>query len=212
MTIHEFEKEPAFRVFEIYIAVLAHFKKGKYNIFEKKAKILKKNLKEDFEKKKYFFHCLKIWNKYKKESDIIKLFFFNYLYNDDFWLGNVDFSLYIKETGKYKKLYYLYGKDLDFVIKNTTFDNINKVFYPTKEFEYSEFFNFYENEDISIETLIITNILTKFLDRIYDKKRDFIFEEEYRKVKYYEEFFIRYNTIKSEKYKKLFISKIITTK
>ena len=47
----------------------------------------------------------------------------------------------------------------------------------------------YEEGLVKLETLIILNLMTKFLDIAYENgTNDFIFESEYKKIKKYEKF------------------------
>jgi len=202
LTISESEVATAYLVYEKYIAIKNHFEK-KYNYFKYNGRILKHHTSalDKFKKSKNYYPSRRVWFAHKDLEEIEKLFIFNYIENQSFWIGSVDEKIFNKTLGRYNKLDYHFINDLKILFSTDDFKNVFNI---SDDYQESRAFYLYTTDKISIETIIICNFITKFLNKLYTKTDDFIFKEKYEMINKYKDFFIKYNKIPLKNYKEIF--------
>lgn len=164
-------------IYRKYLGVKQYFH-GNFDYFKYNGFVNAK-LASNLETKKEFWVCAKLYKSYKLD-DIEKLFVLNLWDNPNCWLGDLDEKLY-KSFDKYvQSRYYLFSEEIKPIFRDSDY---NSRFNHSEEFKYTEIYSMYKAKKISKESLLILNMTTKFLDKIYKKHNDFIFEPEYNSLK-----------------------------
>lgn len=156
----------AFEVYSTYVALKTHFSRKTYDYFKykgtTKVSIEKYNSRPD----KYFFE--KLSQKYKKE-EIIEYFVSNFLVNSNFHIIQMNDSNYLEWQRKSQSFSYLFSNDIDIILNRCT--TINECM-QCKNYSHSEIIKLFLGGRIMLETLIMLNRLTKFVDRYDDLLSD----------------------------------------
>lgn len=133
------------------------------------------------ESKQDFYRCLGLYRKYHNLNDIEHLLVLNVWNDKTAWIGAINHDLF-KDYKKWNESQnYFFNQE----IKNTIFvDNkYNERFNSSESYKHSEIFYFYKTRKLSIFSLCLINIITKFLDKIFIKHNDFVFEDDYKQIK-----------------------------
>lgn len=186
-------------IYSKYLAIRKHFEDD-YDCWKYNLKVNSRFL-NGFEKKRDFYICVGLYNKYKKIESIEKLLVLNLVKNNKCWLGALNHNLLKEYETFLQSSEYLFLQQIKPIFKD---QNYNKKFNTSSEYPYSYIFNLYEKKLVNLETLIILNKMTGFLDLAYEKnKSDFIFEPEYKNIKKYQKFLEKWEDFDILRYKKI---------
>lgn len=174
-------------IYRKYLAVKQYFN-GNFDYFKYNGLTAKK-MADNLETKKEFWVCAKLYKKYKLE-EIERLFVVNAFNNDKFWLGDINYQLYIDFEKYIQSNLYVFKDEIKPLFRDYKY---NERFNSSERFKYSEVYMMYKAKLLSPETLLILNMTTKMLDKVYNKHNDFIFESEYLKLKKYQTFLEEWN-------------------
>lgn len=151
----------SFEVYSTYVALKTHFSRKTYDYFKYngavKVSVEKYNTRSD----KYFFE--KLANKYKKE-EVIEYFVSNFLVNSNFHIIQMNDKNYLEWQRKIQSFSYLFSTDVDTILDRCT--TINECM-QCKNYNHSEVLKLFLGGRLMMETLIMLNRLTGFIDR-YD--------------------------------------------
>ena len=167
-------------VYTTYIALKLHFTSDSYDAIKYHYRTSTKP--ESFLKRrdKYFF--AKIGNKYPKREDVIDYLVANFIADDKKWIGDFDEATYTKWQNKLESISYKFKSDLE------TLEAINPSlsYWLNIKNQYPEIVNYYlaADNDLHFETLIILDILTKFLSKSNDYITETIFWPDFYKKTY----------------------------
>jgi hypothetical protein len=195
-----------FEVFQKYIAIKLHFttKNYDYHKFRGKSKVsFDTYLKR---KDKFFFE--KLAKKYKEE-EIEDIFVSNHICDENFWIGNAFNDTTIKNYAQWKNKILSFSYLIENDISNVQEVLGEKNFIELIKFSdgYPELFNLYLNHKISIEFLIVVDILFNVIEYWETKiNNDMVFSHYSTKIKKYRNFLEK--RIEIKKVKKIFKEKI----
>lgn len=187
-----------------YLAVKNYFSKD-YDYFKYQGTV-SRNFLSGFERKKELYLCVNLHRKYGNLEQIEKLFVLNFLKTSNTWMGSIvhklltDFEKFIQSSE------YTFTQEVKPIFKDGKY---NEKFNVSKEFPYTEVYDMYEKGLVKMETLIILNMITRFLDLVYEGHNDFIFEAEYKKIEKYQKFLEKWETFDILRLKKV-IKKLIS--
>lgn len=185
-------------IYSKYLAVKQHFEND-YDYWKYNGKV-SKNFLNKSDNSKIVYYCSTLYKKYSDIDDLEKLLVLNAFHNNNLWLGSLNFKLYEDFVKFIEGSEYFFVQQVKFLFKDGEY---NKKFNVSEEYPFSYVYNCYENGLIKLEVLIILNILTGFLDVAYNRNKDFVFEEDYKKIKKYQIFFEKWNVFSIIKYKKI---------
>lgn len=189
----------AFDVYSIYLAVKAHFTTKKYDYFRYGGRT--KTSEDKFNKRndRYFFE--KLSKKLSKE-EIEQYFVSNFLVNSNFYIKEMDDKNYINWKKRTQSISYLFLQDLENVLMLCS--DLNESL-QCKKGQHSTILKLYLSDIIMIETLILLNRVTGFVNR-YDAmmSNDVIWEQVSNRLKKYDPFV----KIEPEKVKQLIKQKL----
>ena len=191
-------KNNAEAIYLKYIAVKSYFLKD-YDYFKYRG-MVSKNFLSGFERKKEFYICVNLHKKYRNLDLIEKLFVLNFVKNKNCWMGSLDHSVLSKFDSYIQSSEYIFKQEIKPLFEDGKY---NERFNSSKEFPYTEVFDYYEKGLVKLESLIILNIITGFLDKVYEHHNDFIFEVDYKGVKKYQMFLEYWKVFDILKYKRL---------
>ena len=182
----------AFDSYQVYTGIKLHFTSSKYDYFKFSGKT-----KVTFEKflqrnDRYFFE--KISKKYTKET-IIEYFVSNFIANSNLWIGSMTDSNYTDWQRRVQSISYLFRTDLENLMMKVS--DINEAF-RCKNNQHPLIIKMFLGKSIMLETLVILNRITNFVNR-YDTllKDDFIWKEISLLIKKYDPFLtVNMNSIK----------------
>lgn len=202
--IDEHQAAGATMAYETWFALKEYFKDdSKYDYFKFKGKILRKTVKEKFATSKYIHSAIGLYNKYKSREEIEKAVIANLLADPGAYISNIDFEAYRDLIKRYESILYIFEQDLKKIFGSNAFPTIEEYFLHSESYPYSYIFDLYTNKEICIETLIVLDSITKFLQKIEKDHTDFIFQEDYERIKKYKKFFIQWQKYYIIDYKKI---------
>lgn len=152
----------SFEVYSTYVALKTHFSRKTYDYFKYngtvKVSIEKYNKRPD----KYFFE--KIAKKYNKE-EVIQYFVSNFLVNSNFHIIQMNNQNYAEWQRKMQSFSYLFSMDVDTILERCT--TINECMQCNNS-NHSQVLKLFLGGSLMMETLIMLNRLTGFIDRYDD--------------------------------------------
>lgn len=152
----------SFEVYSTYVALKTHFSRKTYDYFKYngtvKVSIEKYNKRPD----KYFFE--KIAKKYNKE-EVIQYFVSNFLVNSNFHIIQMNNQNYVEWQRKMQSFSYLFSMDVDTILERCT--SINECMQCNNS-NHSQVLKLFLGGSLMMETLIMLNRLTGFIDRYDD--------------------------------------------
>ena len=152
----------SFEVYSTYVALKTHFSRKTYDYFKYngsvKVSIEKYNKRPD----KYFFE--KIAKKYNKEQ-VIQYFVSNFLVNSNFHIIQMNDKNYLEWQRKMQSFSYLFSTDVDTILERCT--SINECMQCNNS-NHSQVLKLFLGGSLMMETLIMLNRLTGFIDRYDD--------------------------------------------
>lgn len=152
----------SFEVYSTYVALKTHFSRKTYDYFKYngtvKVSIEKYNKRPD----KYFFE--KIAKKYNKE-EVIQYFVSNFLVNSNFHIIQMNNQNYTEWQRKMQSFSYLFSMDVDTILERCT--SINECMQCNNS-NHSQVLKLFLGGNLMMETLIMLNRLTGFIDRYDD--------------------------------------------
>jgi|TARA_R100000027_G_scaffold62037_1_gene53860 hypothetical protein len=153
----------AFEVYSTYVALKTHFSRKTYDYFKYQGNV--KVSEKTYSKRpdRYFFE--KISTKYTSKEKVIEYFVSNFLVNSNFHIIQMNDKNYIEWQKRIQSFSYLFSTDIDTILDKC--DTIN-VCMKCKNSGHSEVLKLFLGGRIMLETLIMLNRLTGFIDR-YDK-------------------------------------------
>lgn len=173
----------AFDSYQVYTGIKLHFGSKKYDYFKFDGKT--KVTVEKFLKRndRYFFE--KISKKYNKQT-IKEYFVSNFVANSNLWIGSMSDDNYLEWQRKIQSISYLFRSDLEKLMMNVS--DINEAF-RCKTSQHPLVLRMYLGKSIMLETLVILNRITNFVNR-YDMilENDFIWNEVSLLIKKYDPF------------------------
>jgi len=173
----------AFDTYQVYTAIKLHFSSSRYNYFEFAGKT-KVSVEKFLQRNdRYFFE--KISSKYN--TNCVKEYFVsNFIANSNLWIGSMSDTNYVEWQKKMQSISYLFKNDLEKILLEVP--NINEAF-KCKKNQHSLIIKMFMGRHLMLETLVILNRLTNFVNR-YDiiLKDDCIWNEISLLIKKYDPF------------------------
>jgi hypothetical protein len=189
----------AYEAYKKYIAIKTHFS-SKYDYFKYNGKM--KIPYETFLKRKDKFFFEKLAKKHNEE-EIEEILFANFVFKDDFWIGQGDnLDVYENWKKQIRSFSYNIKKDISTIIEycessNKKFIHLYKVgnYYP-------DILNLYNQKQISIEFMVVSDYIFNYINywrKYYEN--DMILEHQINKIEKYKPFLLK--KIDKEKTKEL---------
>jgi len=186
-------------IYSRYLAIRKHFESD-YDCWKYNMKV-SKNFLSGIEKKKEFYVCVGLYNRYKKIETIEKLLVLNIFKNNKCWMGSLNHKLLNEFESFVQSSEYLFKEQTKDIFKDGKY---NQRFNTSEKYPHSFVYEMYENGLLNTEILLILNMITGFLDLVYQKNpNDFIFEEEYQNLKKYQKFLENWEIFDIMRYKKI---------
>ena len=189
-------------VYKTYLAFKNHFTKENYDYFKYCGKTNASVSAFNKRKDRYFFERMSR----KKEEDEIKQFFLaNFIECDDperLWIGEIIRSgsdYYSSWLKRFQGLTYLFENESEFITK----ENFEDLF-SVKGYSHPEILKKYLQKDISIETMVILDMLLGYTKKFNKKMSDPVWETVGLKIKKYKPFL----NISIDKFKEILIEKL----
>lgn len=153
----------SFQVYSTYVALKTHFSRKTYDYFKYQGSV--RTTEKAYSKRpdKYFFE--KISNKYNDKEQVIEYFVSNFLVNSNFHIIQMNNDNYLNWQKKMQSFSYLFSTDIDVILDRC--DTINECM-QCKNSSHSDVLKLFLGGRIMMETLLMLNRLTGFIDR-YDK-------------------------------------------
>jgi len=173
----------AFDVYSVYLAVKAHFTSKKYDYFRYGGRT--RTSEEKFNKRndRYFFE--KLSKKFTKE-EIEQYFVSNFLVNSNFYIKEMDDSNFLEWKRRTQSISYLFLQDLETILLRS--EDLNDALQCRKG-QHSIILKTFFAGQVMIETLVLLNRVTGFIDRYDDiMKDDVIWEQISNRLKKYDPF------------------------
>jgi len=173
----------AFDVYSIYLAVKAHFTSKKYDYFRYGGRT--RTSEEKFNKRndRYFFE--KLSKKFTKE-EVEQYFVSNFLVNSNFYIKDMDDKNFLEWKKRSQSISYLFVQDLENVLVLSS--DLNQAL-QCRSGQHSTLLKMYLGGTIMIETMVLLNRITGFVDR-YDQimSDDVVWEQASNRLKKYDPF------------------------
>ena len=150
----------SFEVYTTYVALKTHFSRKTYDYFKYQGEV--KVSREKFATRNDIYFFEKISLKYDKEQTI-KYFVSNFLVNSNFHILQMNDNNFAEWNRKMQSISYLFLTDLDAIIERS--GSLNDAFQCSNG--HSDLLKLYLGGRIMMETLIMLNKLTGFIER-YD--------------------------------------------
>tara|TARA_B100001996_G_scaffold64863_1_gene46826 strand:- start:134 stop:721 length:588 start_codon:yes stop_codon:yes gene_type:complete len=189
-------------VYKTYLAFKNHFTKENYDYFKYCGKTNASVSAFNKRKDRYFFERMSR----KKEEDEIKQFFLaNFIECDDperLWIGEIIRSgsdYYSSWLKRFQGLTYLFENESEFITK----ENFEDLF-SVKGYSHPEILKKYLQKDISIETMVILDMLLGYTKKFNKKMSDPVWETVGLKIKKYKPFL----NISIDKFKEILIKRL----
>jgi len=153
----------SFQVYSTYVALKTHFSRKTYDYFKYQGSV--KTSEKAYSKRpdKYFFE--KISNKYTSKDQVIQYFVSNFLVNSNFHIIQMNDKNYLEWQRKMQSFSYLFSTDVDTILEKCT--TINECMQCNNS-NHSQVLKLFLGGNVMMETLIMLNRLTGFIDRYDD--------------------------------------------
>jgi hypothetical protein len=151
-----------FEAFRIFIGLKQHFTTDNYDYIKYKGK--SRVTQESLDKRHDKYQFNKIAKKYKNQRDIEDYIIANLLEGKE-WIGDFSEDNLISYIKRRQSLVYLFANDLDVVFANKETKSPFKIL----KSEYPDIILLFLQGKISLETLVILNRFTSFVE-IFDSK------------------------------------------
>lgn len=189
------------RVFEIYLALKAHFNDPDYDYFKRNTKT--KAGVDSYINRKDYLLFESIANKYASE-EVLPLLLSNFIESRNVYIGYIAKEKrahrnYLKWRKRTSRLSTVYSNDLRAIIKLAKEHNIpvKEIFLPVNQKEHSILIKLYIQEYIQLETLVILNRSFPYVEKYDIMYDDPLWDELSFMVKKYSSFV----NINDDKYK-----------
>jgi hypothetical protein len=173
----------AFDVYSIYLAVKAHFTSKRYDYFRYGGRT--KTSEDKFNKRndRYFFE--KLSKRFTKE-EIEQYFVSNFLVNSNFYIKEMEDKNFIDWKKRTQSISYLFIQDLENILMLSS--DLNEAF-KCRKGQHSTILKMYLGGIIMIETMVLLNRVTGFINR-YDElmSDDVVWEQASSRLKKYDPF------------------------
>jgi len=153
----------SFEVYSTYVALKTHFSRKTYDYFKYQGAVRVSEKTYSKRSDKYFFE--KLASKYNKKEQVIEYFVSNFLVNSNFHIIQMNDNNYLEWQRKMQSFSYLFSTDIDTILDRC--DTINLCM-QCKNYSHSDVLKLFLGGRIMMETLLMLNRLTGFIDR-YDK-------------------------------------------
>jgi hypothetical protein len=179
-----------FDAWSTYMAIKLHFDKGTFDAFKFNFKGPRLSQSAfNVRKDKYFFE--KVARKYPKKQDMITFFLSNFLEGNS-WVGTMNDSAPMNWIAKMQRLDYTFGEDIG-VLRDScekrgcSFDDALR---PNAGRSAPLIIELYQSQKISLESVVILDVLLNFIPRINKVVVDPLgmFEEIFNKMIRYKPF------------------------
>ena len=195
MEYEKHEIDSAKIIYRKYVAIKQYFA-GEMDYF--KFGVVKEVVSKNLGKKtKDMAACVALYRKYKDLDVIEKVLVLNIKDEPKWWIGLRSglSTVERRKEEKYNKFLgfvgssaYIFKREVEKIFADKDF-SYEKYFECNKTHKHSLIYAMYENGSISEEVFIILDIIFEgFLDHIYKKSNDFLFEPVYFKLKRYKRF------------------------
>ncbi len=176
-----------FEVYKTYLALKNHFTKHNYDYFKYCGK--SRASLESFHKRKdrYFFERM---SRQKTEEEIKSYFVANFVECDDsqnLWIGEIirsGESVYIDWARKIQSLTYLFKTESEVFIRKDNFEQL----FDCKNGQHPELLKKYLQKALSLETLVILDIILNYSSKFDKTLLDPVWETVSLKIKKYKPF------------------------
>lgn len=162
-----------FETYSLFHALKTHFNSDNYDFNKYKGKMNTKI--EVFNKRndKHFF--VKLSKKYEYRNDMISFIVSNILYDPNVWITElvkpIADEIHTERIKKMQSLPYVFENECQLIFKDV--QNPHDLLRP-KQGELPELLKLYNSNKISIETLVVINILINFIDGMDKRVTDTI--------------------------------------
>ena len=164
------------QAYKTFLALKQHFTQDGYDYIKYKGKVTATQESLDKRKDKYHFHRLA--KKYPKQDDLQNFLISNILVGKE-WIGDFSDDVVLPYVKRRQSLSYVFSNELE-----TVFVNGAKEAFKVKTGEYPDLILKYMQGRISIETMVILNRFTSFVE-VFDAKigqKDFIWAKVRRHI------------------------------
>lgn len=176
-----------FDVYKTYLAFKNHFTKENYDYFKYCGK--SRASLESFHKRKdrYFFERT---SRQKSDEEIKAYFVANFVECNDaqsLWIGEIIQSgeeIYINWLKKSQSLFYMFKTEVEVFVNK---DNFEKLF-EIKNYQHPEIFKMYLQKAISLETMVILDMILGYVKNFDKKLKDPVWETVSLRIKKYQPF------------------------
>jgi len=173
----------AFDVYSIYLAVKAHFTSKKYDYFRYGGRTRTSEEKFNNRNDRYFFE--KLSKRFTKE-EIEQYFVSNFLVNSNFYIKEMEDKNFVNWKKRSQSISYLFHQDIENVLMLSS--DLNEAL-KCRNGQHSTLLKMYLGDIIMIETLVLLNRVTGFINR-YDQimSNDVVWEQASNRLKKYDPF------------------------
>lgn len=162
-----------FETYSLFYALKLHINSDVYDFYKYNGKT---NIKHDNfikRKDKYFFE--KLSKKFSSKEELIFFIISNLLNNDNVWVGDlltpVADDIYLKRKRNFDSIDYIFKEECQLIFKDV--ENPYDLLRP-KQGELPKLLQLYNKEKISLETLVVINILINYIDGMDKRVTDTI--------------------------------------
>lgn len=162
-----------FETYSLFYALKLHINNDRYNFYKYNG-IVNTSI-EKFNKRndKYFFS--KLSKKFSTRDEMIFFIISNLLENDNIWIGDLltpnAEEVYKQRKKKFESIEYIFKEECEFIFKDI--ENPHDLLKP-KQGELPELLQLYNKEKVSLETLVVINILINYIDGMDKRVTDTI--------------------------------------
>ena len=154
----------AFRCYEIYLSVQAHFSRDKYNAFQYR---FKTNAKfEAFQKRRDRHFFAKLSNTFTREADLIEYLVANMVADNKF-VGDMDRETYLRWSARKNSLFYNFKLDMKKLICYIPEFGFDAVFI-SNDNGYPILLQKYMAGEVSLESVVLFHKLTGAVNQMPD--------------------------------------------
>jgi len=202
MVLHGFD------VYRTYLAMKLHFTQDKFDFFQYDGKA---NAKEETYQQRNDFYFFETLARKLNKKEVVDFMLASFIFADNpskVWIGDIKHSgkeRWLEWTKRQQSMTYLFEQDIDnihnFMLKNDV--DFNQLF--STEFGHPPLLKLHIKNKISTESLIILDIVLKYIGRWNKDLHDPLWENLSFKIKKYKPFL----SIPSSKYKKTLKEKFL---
>ena len=150
-------------VYKYYMAMKLHFESDSYDAVKYNYKTSAKP--QSFFKRRDKYHFAKLGRKFDTPKELIQFFVSQFTSTDSTWVGNMlnDEEQYTEWSKRVQSLTYTFENDINSLAdKVGSFDELFEI---RSDSPYPVVVNAYLQDEISLETVVILNRLTRFMKR-----------------------------------------------